>query len=152
MKRFVFCVGSVALLFVVGCTDSHPESLKPNRAEALAAIKKLGGKVTEEGTPPRMSISFFGTQVTDAGLEHLKGLTDLESLDLRLTKVTDAGLEHLKGLTSLTSLNLDLVTQITDAGLEHLKGLTNLTSLNLGRTKVTDAGLEHLKGLKNFPH
>ena len=44
--------------------------------------------------------------MTDAGLEHLKGLTNLQSLDLTFTKVTDAGLEHLKGLTKLQSLDL----------------------------------------------
>ena len=65
-----------------------------------------------------------GTQVTDAGLEHLKGLTRLQSLDLSGTQVTDAGLEHLKGLTQLQWLSLE-GTQVTDAGLEHLKGLTN---------------------------
>jgi hypothetical protein len=36
------------------------------------------------------------TQVTDAGLEHLKGLTVLQRLDLRGTKVTPAGVEQLK--------------------------------------------------------
>jgi len=39
------------------------------------------------------------TQVTDAGLVHLEGLTSLESLGLWSTEVTDAGLEHVKGLT-----------------------------------------------------
>ncbi len=40
-------------------------------------------------------------KVTDAGLKHLKGLTNLQSLDLGQTQVTDAGLEPLKGLTQL---------------------------------------------------
>ena len=80
--------------------------------------------------------------MTDAGLEHLKGLTKLQSLNLRCTKVTDAGLEHLKGLTN--SNRWTLGTKVTDAGLEHLKGLTKLQSLDLWRTQVTDAGLEHL--------
>ncbi len=112
------------------------------------------------------------TEVTDVGLEHLKGLTQLQWLwpfrdrsyrrgagaSQRLdptpkmlslgwnTKVTDAGLDHLTGLTQLKMLNLT-ATQVTDAGLEHLTGLTRLRELNLGETKVTDAGLEHLKGL-----
>ena len=37
---------------------------------------------------------------------NLKGLTQLQSLNLRDTKVTDAGLVHLKGLTKLQSLDL----------------------------------------------
>ena len=40
-----------------------------------------------------MSLS---TNITDAGLEHLKGLTNLEELDLRWTKVTDAGVAKLQ--------------------------------------------------------
>ena len=44
-----------------------------------------------------------GTQVTDAGLEHLKGLSRLQELYLDGTQVTDAGLEHLKGLSQLKS-------------------------------------------------
>ena len=38
--------------------------------------------------------------MTDAGLEHLKGLTQLQRLACGDTQVTDAGLEHLKGLTN----------------------------------------------------
>ena len=39
--------------------------------------------------------------------------------------MTDDGLKHLKGLTNLSELNLES-TQITDAGLVHLKGLPGL--------------------------
>jgi hypothetical protein len=34
--------------------------------------------------------------VSDAGLEHLKGLPSLTELDLRETQVSDAGVEALK--------------------------------------------------------
>jgi hypothetical protein len=37
--------------------------------------------------------------VTDAGVEHLKELTQLQWLDLSDTQVTDAGVENLEGLT-----------------------------------------------------
>lgn len=56
------------------------------------------------------------------------------------TNVSDAGLVHLRGLTQLTSLSIS-GTKVTDAGLVYLSGLTNLTTLNLSATKVTDAGL-----------
>jgi hypothetical protein len=85
--------------------------------------------------------------VTDAGLEHLRGLPRLRELDLGGTKVTDAGLEHLKELRQLEKLDL-YDTGITDAGLEHLKGLQQLQELGLSGTEVSDAGLEHLKGLR----
>ena len=37
--------------------------------------------------------------------ERLKGLTKLERLELSLTNITDAGLIHLKGLTALKELS-----------------------------------------------
>ena len=82
----------------------------------------------------------------DAGLAHLKGLTQLQVLDLNFTRVSDAGLVHLKGLTQLQWLNVSL-TAVSDAGLAHLKGLTQLQRLELRNTTVSDAGLAHLKGL-----
>ena len=51
---------------------------------------------------------------------------------------------HLKGLTSLQTLDLR-GSQITDTGLAHLKGLTGLQTLYLRSTKVTDAGVAELK-------
>jgi hypothetical protein len=36
------------------------------------------------------------TQVTDTGLEHLKGLTNLERLELNRTQVTDEGVRKLQ--------------------------------------------------------
>lgn len=83
---------------------------------------------------------------TDATLEHLPELGQLERLRLQYTHVTDAGLERLKGGTHLQGLDLT-GTVITDAGVAHLQGLTQLRSLNLNFTRITDAGLEHLKGL-----
>ena len=65
-------------------------------------------------------LSLIGTEVSDAGLENLKGLTQLRRLDLRGTKVSDAGLGHLKGLTRLQGLNLN-GTKASDAGVGKLK-------------------------------
>lgn len=92
------------------------------------------------------ALDLLDTQITDAGMEHLKRLTRLNDLRLTGTRVTDAGLEYLKGLASLERLDLS-ETKITDVGVEHLKGLTRLCELRLGGTQITDAGLEHLKGL-----
>ncbi|MDO4570150.1 MAG: hypothetical protein Q4D38_07195, partial [Planctomycetia bacterium] len=46
------------------------------------------------------------TNITDAGLAHLAGLTNLNWLGLENTNITDAGLAHLYGLTQLKSLSL----------------------------------------------
>jgi Leucine-rich repeat (LRR) protein len=89
-------------------------------------------------------ISLSATQVTDADLAHLDGLTSLEILWLGTTQVTDAGLPQLQGLTSLRELSL-WDTQVTDAGLPHLHGLTSLRQLWLRETQVTDAGIGQLR-------
>ncbi len=128
------------------------KSLGDDFFRAVTTVDLSGTQVTDTGLECLRGLNNLkelylgGNVVTDAGLEHLKGLTSLERLGLNVTQVTDAGLEHLKGLTSLESLDLDQ-TEVSDAGLEHLKGLTSLESLDLSSTQVSDAGLEHLKGL-----
>ena len=65
------------------------------------------------------------SEVTDAGLAHLTGLTALRVLWIRDTPVTDAGLAHLSGLTALQRLALS-DTQVTDGGVAELqKALPN---------------------------
>ena len=119
-----------------------------NVVEVVVEGTQVGDAALEhlKGLTQLQYLSLDSTQVTDAGLEHLKGLTQLQKLSLNGTKVTDAGLEHLKGLTQLQGLSLNS-TKVTGAGLEHLKGLTHLQTLSLYNTQVTDAGLKHLKGL-----
>jgi hypothetical protein len=91
------------------------------------------------------SLTLYGTQVSDAGLEPVGRLTHLQSLHLSDTPVTDAGLQHLRELTELRELGLNR-TRVTDAGLSQLRGLPNLSSLALDGTRITDAGLVQLKG------
>jgi len=65
------------------------------------------------------------------------------------TRVTDAEVEHLKRLPQLEELGLT-GTQITDAGLGYLKGLTNLKVLFLSPSKVTASDVAKLqKALPN---
>jgi Leucine Rich Repeat (LRR) protein len=92
----------------------------------------------------RLRVLDIDTQVTDAGLAHLTGLTNLRQLDLRGTHATDAGLAHLKRLTNLSKLDLR-GTHVTDAGLAHLKRLTNLSKLDLRGSQVTYAGRKELE-------
>jgi len=128
----------------------------PEQEKAIAEIKKLGGRVNVDETSPSKpvkSVGLAGSKVTDAGLEHLKDLTKLQSLRLFHTNVTDAGLTNLKGLTQLHSLILKMRYddhEITDAGLANLKGLTKLRSLHLINADVTDAGLANLRGLSQL--
>jgi len=86
-------------------------------------------------------------QITDDGLAYLKGLTGLWGLHLSGAKITGAGLAHLKDLTGLYWLDLVDDAAITDAGWQGLEGWRGLRRLGLVQTPITDAGLEHLKDL-----
>ena len=57
---------------------------------------------------------FRNTEITDAGLAHLKDVTSLRELNLIGTKITDAGVAHLKGLTKLQQLKPRLLMCFLD--------------------------------------
>ena len=116
-----------------------------DEAGAAAALKKLGARVTiDERAPGKPVVAVTFTDVTEAGLQQLKELKSLKTLDLSNTKAPDAALKELRGLRSLQSLNLT-ATAVTDAGMEDLKDLKKLKTLTLGFTKVTAAGFKELK-------
>ncbi|MCE9608362.1 MAG: SUMF1/EgtB/PvdO family nonheme iron enzyme [Planctomycetia bacterium] len=91
------------------------------------------------------------SQVTDAGLAHLSGLTTLTGLDLRGTKITDRGIARLAGLKDIKSLWLS-GTEITDGGLEKIVAQFPLLSepLEVNDTRITDAGAAHLRNAKSL--
>jgi hypothetical protein len=173
LRWFQFSLRSLLLLVLLVSLGMSWVAVKIERGrqqkEAVEEIEKLGGLVAYDYQQVYRSVGpsgpvwlrnwlgkdLFATVVevrftsasgTDAELEHLKGMTQLQKLDLHGTQVTDAGLEHLEGMTKLQALWLH-ETKVSDAGLEYLKGMTQLQVLTLSGTKVTDAGLVHLEGL-----
>jgi len=172
--RFQSSIRSLLLLAVVVtivCTWMTVEMKAAKRnADAFVAIEESGqvsfASLPELGPvwlrrllgngfllPDVTSVDFPGVEVTDAALENVKGLDQLNSLSLMDSiNITDVGLNNLKRLNKLESLILIEGTQITDGGLENLKGLDRLQLLCLQGTKVTDVGLEHLKGLNRLHH
>ena len=99
---------------------NEPE--QTSQEDAVAAIEELGGYISFEGDTGGTIdfVSLRGTAVTDTGLKHLEGMTDVIGLDLGAIGVTDTGLEHLKGLARLEELNL-IGSQVTDEGVEKLQ-------------------------------
>lgn len=92
-----------------------------------------------------------GTQITDAGLLHVKRFSKLRGLHADNTKITDAGLAHLSGMPSLIILNIEN-TQVSGKGIACLADLPELRLLNLNKTPITDSDLSYLKGIKNLKH
>ena len=127
--------------------------------ETETAIEKSDGTVQWSEPPgPQWLRTFLGddfrrhvvkvvavsTKFTDASLENLEGLSQLQTLGLHFTNVTDMGLEHLKRLSQLQDLWLG-GEHFTDAGLENLKGLSQLKNLTLYKTNVTVEGVKKLQ-------
>ena len=118
------------------------------RLPMVPSPEEFDGVLAQIGRLSRLKrLTFITAPVTDAGMAHLEGLSNLESLMFRgCNRVTDAEVAHLARMTSLKGLYLE-DSRISDAGLAYLKGLTGLETLNLARTQIGDAGLAHLERL-----
>lgn len=86
-------------------------------------------------------------QITDEGLKHLAGWTELRELSLVGTNITDEGLKSLAEMKKLQRLILS-DTKVTDEGMQHLTKLTALRDVFVFNTKVTDSGVGVLKRWK----
>ncbi len=93
-----------------------------------------------------VTVTYQSAPLPSGLLRRIAQLRGLRSLRLNGTDLDDAGLAKLEGLTTLGELNLD-GTRITDRGLKRLSRLRNLHYLSIHRTAVTDAGLAELERL-----
>ncbi len=99
------------------------------------------------GCPRLVSLDLAeNRKITDDGLECLKALPELVSLNLSSCDLTNTGLPHLLDLPRLKYLNLSYCHRLTDSGLKTFKGLPNLMYLDLqGVLKITTAGLSKIR-------
>ena len=124
-------------------------SIVPTIEDDVAALQELGVRLVRDHRGTVWSGVAVGLEITDADLARLRGLPQLESLEIADCPITDAGLANLAGLTELQILYLSDVP-ITDRGLAHLGDLDRLTVLSLQNTKITGKGLVHLKDLTDL--
>lgn len=97
------------------------------------------------------SLSLSKTRVTDAGLAELRGFDSLEMLWLDCTQISDESLRTVASLPKLQSLSL-YKDYITDKGLIDLGKMSQLRTLSLDETQITDAGLKHLRSLTGLDY
>lgn len=130
---------------------------------AASRIQELGGQVDWTwGTDwwrgdATTSVSFASAEtsfrITDADLQNLASLRNVEQLDLANCRdVTDSGLTAIANLRHLKELDLSGLVRVTDGGLESLRNLVALRVLILESTGITDAGLRRLAGLKHLEY
>jgi hypothetical protein len=91
---------------------------------------------------------------TDAGLEGLKYLSSLGTVDLAGTRekslaITGEGFRHLTAASKLTHVRIANLG-ITNEGLAQIGRVGSIEYMILANTKITDAGLVHLKGLSKL--
>jgi Leucine-rich repeat (LRR) protein len=94
---------------------------------------------------------YFAEYVTDEGVAAIKDWKRLKRLNLHGTKAGDSALEHIAGLTLLESLDVGS-TLMTDVGLERLTSLTNLRALTMGGNELGDAGMQALRQMPNLTY
>ncbi len=85
--------------------------------------------------------------ITDAGLEHLRGLTKLRFLNISGNAITDQAFKVLGTMPNITTLYVGDNNKITG---EELAQLRSLATLDLTRTAVSDQTLPQLYGLKSL--
>ncbi|MFM9146869.1 MAG: G protein-coupled receptor LGR4 [Verrucomicrobiota bacterium] len=134
--------------------------LKLRRLQKLRIEKRLGdgpgdtalAKLSQLATFPdlkSLSLHYF-SKATDAGLEKLAGLKNLESFSLR-ANLPGHAFAKFEGWTNLKSIAFH-GNGIDDEGLGHIcERFPNLESLNLIHARVlTDASAVHLPKLKKL--
>ena len=94
---------------------------------------------------------YYAEYVTDQGVAAIKDWKKLKRLNLHGTKSSDTALEHIAGITSLESVDVGS-TLMTDVGLERLNTLTNLKELTMGGNELGDAGLQGLRQLPTLTY
>jgi len=118
----------------------------PVRDQDLACLAQL----------PRLEKLTIGGPISDAGLFHLGGLTNLHWLgigadDDYAPHITDAGLSYLRNLNRLELLHISGVNNLTDEGLGHLGELKALRHLNIkSKNALSHAALQRLRN--NLPN
>ncbi len=94
---------------------------------------------------------YYSEYVTDQGIAAIKNWKRLKRLNLHGTKSSDTALEHIAGITALESLDFGS-TLMTDVGLERLTSLPNLKELTMGGNELGDAGLQALRQLPTLTY
>ncbi|MBM3735702.1 MAG: hypothetical protein FJW39_07935 [Acidobacteria bacterium] len=102
------------------------------------------GQLTRDAAGNVVEADFTGTWITDADLAKVGRMPKLRRLVLSQAKITDAAMEHLRGLTEVRELDCHYAEYLTEDGVAHITGWKKIERLNLRGTQVTSKVFEHL--------
>lgn len=109
----------------------------------------LRNLVALRGLANLQTLNLSGTSVTDDGIAHLTRLGKLRTLYLNGTRISDGCVPSLIQMASLRELSFDH-TGITDLGVTGVSEMTRIERLYLKDTEVTNAGLEQIQRLSGL--
>jgi internalin A len=135
---------TVLAVIAAGWTARGAEAPQANIERSIEA---LGGAVVRAPDGNIVEVSLARTWASDDDVERVAEIKTLKRLDLTLTYVTDAGVQHLQKLPELEDLTLDTAEAITDAAASYLRADKHLRRLVLRGTDITDVGMPYLAAL-----
>jgi Leucine-rich repeat (LRR) protein len=138
----------VWLLGLILAAGLCAEDLSDREVRDWAAAQGGDAALDESGRLVDLYLGF--TWTTDADLDRIERLSNIQRLDLSLTYITDEGMERLKALPGVTELNFFGAESITDVAVAHLRGWDRLQRLNLRGSDITDTSMEYIGSLKNL--
>jgi hypothetical protein len=123
---------------------------------AVQELKRLGANVQEQTDPfgIQNAAQHVAVQIdhrwkgSDADLDNLQWLRDVQRVVLSGPQVTDVWLEKAKVLPNVEWLRI-AHGSVSNAGLVHLKGLKNLRFLDVWYSPIGDAAIDDLQQLRN---
>ena len=140
---------AVALL-AAGCILNAAEA---PQADVARAIEALGGDVVRGPDGNIVEVSLARTWASNNDIERVVEIKGLKRLDLSFTYVTDAGIERLGQVPQLEELTLNATEALTDAAASYLRANKHLRKLVLRGVDITDVGMPYiaaLTGLKSL--
>lgn len=127
------------------------------RIDSLESLTIIGTKCNDDwmlhlaGLTKLKSLKLINNgQLTDAGMEHLAGLKNLEQFVFAGTRMTGIAYDRFDGFTKLVRVS-HRGSNIDDAGLRAIcDHLPKVEQLSLAHAKFTDAGATHLAKLSKL--
>ncbi len=142
----LFVVATFGFFTLVSVMDK-----RYHESELRFSQDDMNAQIAAVKAGPRKSIFLYCSVGTDGLLEQLRGVPELEELNLHLTDVSDAGLKPLTELPRLKRLVVyGGAPGVSDKGFVHIASLPNLECLKLINTFITDESIPSLKNLQKL--